>query len=141
MLIIVPFIIVFCLLIVMRRIRKYNKNNSDSINKFTHIKAPLDSYEISNSNNSFENNSYDSSEKVIDKLPDEIKECVLKGNVKITDNLNKKITKYHNGEKVSEEEINSNNIIEKKSIQKCPNCGASIDLSSNECIYCRTKIN
>ena len=66
---------------------------------------------------------------------------MLKGDVKITDKINKKVTKYQGGEKISEEETTSCDVIDKKAIQKCPNCGASLDNSLDECIYCKTKIN
>lgn len=136
------FIIIISLLIVMNKVKKYNKSNYNSnISKITHVKTPLGNFDISNKESETSSNTSDSKEKFIDKLPDDIKEKVLKGDVKITDNVNRKVIKYQNGEKVSEEETNSSNIIDKKAIQKCPNCGASIDMNLDECVYCRTKIN
>lgn len=81
------------------------------------------------------------SEEVLDKLPNEIKEKISHGDVKITDTSTKKTTTYKNGEKISEEETNSSKTIEKKAIKICSNCGSSIDSDVDKCIYCGTKIN
>lgn len=80
-------------------------------------------------------------EEILNKLPEELREKVSKGDLKISGNVNKKTTTYKNGEIISQEETVSSNVIEKKAIKKCPNCGASIDLDLDKCIYCNTKIN
>lgn len=107
--------------------------NGKSTNKLLHQNHTGLSFRVSNENNPNEN--------FAENIPEELKNKVLKGNVKIIGNVNKKVKRYKNGEIIEEEETNSNNIIDKKAVQKCPNCGADLDLDLDECIYCRTKIN
>jgi len=127
------FLIVVIICVI--RIRNYSskKINNDSKVK-ANFKLPFGNVTISNKEDDV------SSDKLPDFTHDE-REKMIKGDVKIITNVNKKVTKYVNGEKVSVEETNSIDNVSKKSINKCPNCGASIDLSQEECSYCGTKIN
>ncbi len=128
-------IILIVVIICVIRIRNYSskKINNDSKVK-ANFKLPFGNVTISNKEDDV------SSDKLPDFTHDE-REKMIKGDVKIITNVNKKVTKYVNGEKVSVEETNSIDNVSKKSINKCPNCGASIDLSQEECSYCGTKIN
>ena len=64
-----------------------------------------------------------------------------KGDVKVIRSVKKTVTKYSNGEKVSEAQTITTDNIDKKAVSECPNCGASLDLKQDFCSYCRTKIN
>ena len=113
---------------------KYKKKIDNDSKVKANLKLPFGNVTISNKEDDV------SSDKLPDFTHDE-REKMIKGDVKIITNVNKKVTKYVNGEKVSVEETNSIDNVSKKSINKCPNCGASIDLSQEECSYCGTKIN
>ena len=127
------FLIVVIICVI--RIRNYSSKKIDNDNKVkANLKLPFGNVTISNKEDDV------SSDKLPDFTHDE-REKMIKGDVKIITNVNKKVTKYVNGEKVSVEETNSIDNVSKKSINKCPNCGASIDLSQEECSYCGTKIN
>lgn len=124
-------IVIICVI----RIRNYSSKKIDNDSKVkANLKLPFGNVTISNKEDDV------SSDKLPDFTHDE-REKMIKGDVKIITNVNKKVTKYVNGEKVSVEETNSIDNVSKKSINKCPNCGASIDLSQEECSYCGTKIN
>ncbi len=129
MLLLLPIVAVFIMLYISKNMTK----NGKSTNKLLHQNHTGFSFRVSNENNP--------NEKFAENIPEELKNKVLKGNVKIIGNVNKKVKRYKNGEIIEEEETNSNNIIDKKAVQKCPNCGADLDLDLDECIYCRTKIN
>ncbi len=127
------FLIVVIICVI--RIRNYSSKKIDNDSKVkANLKLPFGNVTISNKEDDV------SSDKLPDFTHDE-REKMIKGDVKIITNVNKKVTKYVNGEKVSVEETNSIDNVSKKSINKCPNCGASIDLSQEECSYCGTKIN
>ena len=127
------FLIVVIICVI--RIRNYSSKKIDNDSKVkANLKLPFGNVTISNKEDGV------SSDKLPDFTHDE-REKMIKGDVKIITNVNKKVTKYVNGEKVSVEETNSIDNVSKKSINKCPNCGASIDLSQEECSYCGTKIN
>ena len=127
------FLIVVIICVI--RIRDYSSKKIDNDSKVkANLKLPFGNVTISNKEDDV------SSDKLPDFTHDE-REKMIKGDVKIITNVNKKVTKYVNGEKVSVEETNSIDNVSKKSINKCPNCGASIDLSQEECSYCGTKIN
>jgi len=128
-------IILIVVIICVIRIRNYSSKKIDNDSKVkANLKLPFGNVTISNKEDDV------SSDKLPDFTHDE-REKMIKGDVKIITNVNKKVTKYVNGEKVSVEETNSIDNVSKKSINKCPNCGASIDLSQEECSYCGTKIN
>lgn len=127
------FLIVVIICVI--RIRNYSSKKIDNDSKVkANLKLPFGNVTISNKEDDV------SSDKLPDFTHDE-REKMIKGDVKIITNVNKKVTKYVNGEKVSVEETNSIDNVSKKSINKCSNCGASIDLSQEECSYCGTKIN
>ena len=127
------FLIVVIICVI--RIRNYSSKKIDNDSKVkANLKLPFGNVTISNKEDDV------SSDKLPDFTHDE-REKMINGDVKIITNVNKKVTKYVNGEKVSVEETNSIDNVSKKSINKCPNCGASIDLSQEECSYCGTKIN
>lgn len=129
LILIIPIIILFIMLCASKII----KNNSTGITKLLQQDKTKLNFKISKDNNS--------NEKFFENIPEDVKSKVLKGNVKIVGNVNKKVRRFKNGEVIEEEETNSNNVIDKKAVQKCPNCGANLDLDLDECIYCRTKIN
>ena len=129
LILIIPIIILFIMLFASKII----KNNSTGITKLLQQDKTKLNFKISKDNNS--------NEKFFENIPEDVKSKVLKGNVKIVGNVNKKVRRFKNGEVIEEEETNSNNVIDKKAVQKCPNCGANLDLDLDECIYCRTKIN
>ena len=82
-----------------------------------------------------------SKEEFLNTLSEEEKERFLRGDVKVTSKQIKKTTHYHNGEKTTEELENNETAYDKKAINSCPNCGASISLDYKECPYCKTIIN
>lgn len=106
------------------------------------LKMPFGNISVSNKDQNIDGSEDQNGnlEQLLD-MTNEDREKMMKGDVKITTNVNKKVTKYVNGEKVSVEETTSTDNIDKKAINKCLNCGASIDLSQKECSYCGTKIN
>ena len=136
------FFVIICLIIIINRNNKQIDNNLNTNEKKSiHVKTPLGNVDFTRQNEEQMNKENISKEKFLDNLPDDMKEKILKGYVKITDKVNKKVIKYQNGEKISEEESVSSNVIDKKAIKRCPNCGASLDGNLDECMYCKTKIN
>lgn len=76
-----------------------------------------------------------------DEMPEDMKKRILGNGDTIVHHSKGKIIRYKNGEKISEEEISSDDVIDKKIVQKCPHCGANITPELEECEYCKIKIN
>lgn len=114
-------------------------SNKSNIKKTISFNIPLGQVKVSNTSENINNNEnyniYSNVEKFNDKYGN------IKGNTKITNKINKKVIKYQNGVKISEENTETVNNFEKEAMQKCENCGASIDIDNDICTYCRTPIN
>lgn len=145
-------IFIFLIVVIICLIRINKNRNKNMLNKskldYNHstvkvnLRMPFGDVSISNKDQNIDSSEGKNGdlEQLLD-MTNEDREKMIKGDVKITTNVNRKVTKYVNGEKVSEEETISTDNIDKKAINKCLNCGASIDLGQEECSYCGTKIN
>lgn len=136
-------IIIVITIILIKQSKRGKTSDSNRMKKVVRFMTPIDDAQLSSNsfNEKILNSNSDKEHGDLSKIIENYQDKMGKGNVKVTRNVNKKIVKYINGEKVSEEETTTSDLINKQAIKECPNCGAGLETNQDRCLYCRTKIN
>ena len=112
-------VIIVITIILVKQSRKGKTSDSNRMKKVVRFMTPIEDAQFSSNsfNEKILNSNSDKEHGDLSKIIENYQDKMGKGNVKVTSNVNKKIVKYINGEKISEEETTTSDSINKQAIK------------------------